>query len=551
MNEAGGHPEHPTGSSPLPSPGLPLEVFGARPDPLDPRVAARWMAILLGLGALARVMRYALRFPLWGDEAALAASLLNRDYLDLLRPLDAGQVCPPLFLWVQLSFVRLLGFTEYSLRLFPLLCGLAALLPFRHLAGRLLKGTAAVVTVGIFAAAYPAIRYSAEAKPYGTDLLVSLGLMTLCVEWLHQRKQLWLWLLVALTPLAILLSYPAVFVAGGVSVAAAWVLWRQGLRRGRVPWVALNLVLAAAFALQWKLTQGSVAPAALQNMQDYWKGSFPPLGSPLRLPGWLLAVHTGEMMSFPVGGKNGASVTTFFLCLAGIVLLCRRRQTALLALCLVPPALNLAAAALHRYPYGESVRLAMHLGPVICLLAGLGATGCLSWAAVRRPRGRGPVVVLLTLLALLPAGSAVRDLLWPQKSTNDRRARDFARWFWVARAFDGEVVCVKTDLGRNFQGPGALEGEEAIYLCNQRIYSPRHARGEPPAWDRLSASRPLRCVRFTVTGGPSDDAAFQRWLADMETRYRLVSRQPYPFPVFHGRHDPKVNYLEVFEFIPR
>src|SRR5262245_48251701 len=70
--------------------------------------------IFVALGILMRVLRYLLRFPLWSDEAALAANLLDRDYLDLLRPLDYQQVAPPLFMWIELWITQQLGFHEWS-----------------------------------------------------------------------------------------------------------------------------------------------------------------------------------------------------------------------------------------------------------------------------------------------------------------------------------------------------------------------------------------------------------------------------------------------------
>src|SRR2546428_764329 len=97
-------------------------------EPLDvplPDCSPQWQRRLaqvtwafVALGVISRVWRYALRFPLWGDECYVAVNFLERGYLDLLRPLDYGQVCPLLFLWIELSVVKLCGFTEWSLRLF-------------------------------------------------------------------------------------------------------------------------------------------------------------------------------------------------------------------------------------------------------------------------------------------------------------------------------------------------------------------------------------------------------------------------------------------------
>ncbi|MCR4415184.1 MAG: glycosyltransferase family 39 protein, partial [Thermoguttaceae bacterium] len=215
-------------------------------DVLDRRQANRWIAGLIALGIAVRLVRFALRFPLWYDEAALSANFLDRGYLDFLRPLECGQAAPILFLWVQTTLVRLLGFTEYSLRLFSLATGIASLLVFRRLAGRLLEGSALVLAVGILAVSYPAIRYSAEGKPYGSDLFVSVVLLALAVEWMARPERTGLlWGLAAVAPWCIGLSFPAAFVGGGVSLATGWVLWRTGSRRGWAPWAVYNLRLIA------------------------------------------------------------------------------------------------------------------------------------------------------------------------------------------------------------------------------------------------------------------------------------------------------------------
>ena len=170
-----------------------------------------------------------LRFPLWEDEAFLSANFLHGGFRELTGPLDYYQVCPLGFLWVQRAVVGLLGFNEYTLRLVPLVCGLASLFLFRRLAGRLLRGTALVLAVAIFSVSYPCIRYSVEAKQYGVELFVTLVLLTLTVEWWRRPDQTrWLWALAAAAPVAAWLCYPAVFVGGTISLFVGWMLWRGG-----------------------------------------------------------------------------------------------------------------------------------------------------------------------------------------------------------------------------------------------------------------------------------------------------------------------------------
>ena len=344
-----------------------------------------WIAVFLILGALARLVRYALCFPLWSDEAFLAASFIDRGYLDMFRPLEYHQVCPLGFLWAELTAVKLFGFCEYSLRLFPLVCSLGSLLVFRHMAGRLFSGAALVLAVGIFSLDYPGIRYAAEAKPYGCDLLVSLAMLALLVQWWQQPERTrWLWALAAAAPLAIGFSYPAVFMAGGISLAAAWVFWSNG-GAGAAGLGGLQPGRGREFRRRLFLVYPGPKCGAGDDAQILERdGLIPALGFGGEVLAWLAATHTGEMLAHPVGGPHSASILTFLCCTAALVWLCRRRQLVLPLICAAALALNFAAAALHRFPYAGHVRMAMYLTPLVCLLAGLG----LVVLAARLPRRR-------------------------------------------------------------------------------------------------------------------------------------------------------------------
>ncbi|HVX64473.1 MAG TPA: hypothetical protein VHC19_27870 [Pirellulales bacterium] len=508
----------------------------------------------LALGIAARAVRFLLRFPLWEDECFLAVNFIDSSYLDLLKPLNYHQVAPLAFLWIELSAVKLFGFSEWSLRLWPFACSIGGLLLFRHLAGRLLRGLPLVLAVAVFAMAYAGVRYAAEAKPYGPDQFVALALLTLAVEWRRRPQQRrWLWLLAAVTPVALALSYPALFVAGGLSLFIAYELWRSGDRRGWMAWAAYNLVLLSSFGLLFHLAARNQTAAELGYMQNYWKDNLPSL-SPLRFAGWLIVTHASELMSFPVGGERGASTLTFLVWVSGLVALYRGRRWSLLLICLAPAALNIVAAAMGRYPYGGHVKFAQYLAPGICMVVGAGAAALLERHELRTGRGRKALAIALGVLCLVPLGTMTRDFLNPYKSKTDARYRDFARWFWFNMEFEGEVACLKTDLNQNF-APGTFHdlGWSAMYLCNQKIYSPRHARHEPLHLDKVSQQHPLRCVQFKAQVYKYDQAAFERWLNSMQQRYDLVARDSYPFPCFdqRGRNLLCLDQVDVFKFVPK
>jgi hypothetical protein len=534
----------------------PLDPFPAAAECLTPRRIAHLAWAFLLLGIVARLIRYLLCFPLWPDESYLACNYLDRGYLDLLKPLNFIQVAPLGYLWVQKTVLLVCGFSEYSLRLYSLLCGIGGLFVFRHLAGRLLQGVAFLLAVGVFAVSYPLVRYSAEAKPYCSDMLVSLVLLALAVEWLRSgRASRWWWALIVAMPLAVLLSYPAVFVAGAISLVMAAEICRHGSWPQWLRWGALGAALCGGLALSFGCCAIHQMHVSGPQQRENFASAFPPLSSPRDLAVFLWVNHTGETVPYPIGEKHGASLLTTICCATALVLLVRRRRLALAALLSVPLALHFVAAALHAYPYGYHARFFLYLGSVFCLLMGLGGAALLSLLRCRRWSAAAPVTVALVLLAAIAVGTSVRDFFKPYKDKSFLRDRDFARWFWPEKAFGAELLCLQYDFHRRFYAPAEGDDLASIHFCNQRIYWRRSWAPEPSdAWrQRISKTHPLRCVRLNpIITTPGDEAAFRRWLAWMQFAYeiQLVGWQAYPISFWRNDELLSIDQVEVLEFVP-
>jgi hypothetical protein len=93
---------------------------------------------------------------------------------------------------------------------------------------------------------------------------------------------------------------------------------------------------------------------------------------------------------------------------------------------LAPALPTFVAAALHRYPYGDSVRVSIHLAPGICVFAGLGAAALLD--RISDPRFRATILGLaLVGLACIPVVGGVRDVMWPYKAPEEAAGRTAMR----------------------------------------------------------------------------------------------------------------------------
>ncbi|MFQ5807116.1 MAG: ArnT family glycosyltransferase, partial [Phycisphaerae bacterium] len=285
-----------------------------------------------------------------------------------------GQIVPLGFMWANLAISRLLGVSEWALRLLPFAAGMVAVPLFWRFATTVLRRRAAFLAVGMLAAAYYSVRHANEVKPYSTDLLVSLALLMLAWKVYGRPRSTGRWIaLVILAGLSVWCSYPAVFVAGGVGLLLVTLLIREKFRPGLMAgWVAYALVLSASFSSMYLVYARPHAEYASRLSEiNMWAKTFPPILEFWKFLAWLAYIHTGRMFAYPIGGANGASIVTFVLVMIGSVHLWRRERPLLLLL-LSPLALTFVAACLHLYPYGGSARTTQYLAPAFCLLAGLG-----------------------------------------------------------------------------------------------------------------------------------------------------------------------------------
>jgi hypothetical protein len=521
-----------------PAPAPQKAGAGVRDRAVRARRLRRLGLALLALGVACRLLRYALRFPYWGDEAFLCVNFLDRDYLGLTRQLECFQVAPVLFLWGELTALRLLGSSEWALRLLPLAAGLASLGLMWRLARISLGLRTAVLAVGLLAVSRWPVTMCTSVKPYSLDLFFSLTLLLGAVQYLRNPQRVgWLALLTLVVPVALLSSYPAVFVAGGVGLVLLPAAWRGG--RGARGWFIAYLLLTAgtfvgAYLLVGLSQLDPEAGSVRQYMQAYWKHGFPPAGV-WPFAAWLARVNAGRLMAYPTGDARGGSTLTLLVFLLGTGVLAARQRWSFLGLCLLPFALNFVAAALHRYPYGGCCRISQHLAPAVCLLAAAGLSRLIDYAT-RSVAGRlRGVYVCCAALALFGLGQAVADIARPYRDAEALWALKVSRLLQNHGAGDAVVIAnrrgdveslLRWHLGRpglEYRWGGRVDWEELergggdlwyVRIASGTGPAPREDVGETPAFpSRPGWSRAEHAV-YTLTP----------WSADQPYRRCEVSR---------------------------
>jgi hypothetical protein len=217
-----------------------------------------------------------------------------------------------------------------------------------------------------------------------------------------------------------------VFVSGGVLLVFCTMPWRDGSRNILPKAFFSGVVVAASFAAMYGLVgKGQAEVGAWLVTLPTWSFTFPPLAKPWLLPFWFLDVHTGNMFAYPNGGNNGGSLITTLLFLGGICALWSRHRFTVLLL-LSPLPLMFIAAALRAYPYGGSARVAMHVAPAICLLAGSGLVAVVG--RFSNPRNSLRIMYsIYTLFSLAIAVAIAVDIVRPFKSEADLRDRQIVQ----------------------------------------------------------------------------------------------------------------------------
>lgn len=321
------------------------------------------LALIIAAGIALRLFIYLQNRNLIIDEANVARNVFERGYTALLQPLDYAQYAPPLFLWIVKSCSVLLGFSEFSLKLFPLLTGIASLFLFNKFLKKILPWRITWYPLLMLSAGYMFLRYSTELKQYMPDVFVTISLLLLAVS-TDVRKQSALSFIgqyIVAGSMAILLSMPSVFILTGVCLYLL-AICVQSRQYKKILLIAVPAVVwAAQFLLYYIfILQPQASSPYLQNFHaPYFLTA--DLQHNLSLLQGLLSV---------AGGHTAIAIYTHLALLLISVVALFRKNIPLLVLLFTPLCLLICAAALHQFSLLD--RVSLFIMPVILTLIGYG-----------------------------------------------------------------------------------------------------------------------------------------------------------------------------------
>jgi hypothetical protein len=384
----------------------------------------QWGFMLLAVLTLA--YQYSINRSLWLDEASLAINIQQRSGGELFQPLDHNQAAPVGFLLVTDWITTVLGISEYTLRLYPLLMGLATLLLF-YWVGKQIQPHALLLGLALLATSSIHIRYATEFKQYITDGTFALLLTGLALQIVSNPSRRSIMLLAVTGGVAVWFSHPAIFVLAGVGT----VLLVDSLRRRdwqtTIMLVAMGAVQAVSFLCVYLLFYQSVTHSTeiAAMMNRYWQDEF------LRFSVESFVRLFLEIFVW-VGGFN---IVLLVLSIFGFIIGVRQVNSLQLALLLSPLVFMALASMLELYPASD--RFLLFILPSIILVTSLGW-----WSALEnilQAHRRVGWAMLVLLLALI-----VVRLDIPQYKME---ARDAFQWIQTFSPSD-DVVLATSRMGR-------------------------------------------------------------------------------------------------------
>ena len=381
----------------LAAPSLPLPLLTASvPWPVVARIAA-WAIIVLG--ALVRIREFVFARSLWIDEASAAISIASRDFAGLTKPLENSQTAPIGYIMLTEVSDVLFGPGEMSLRLLPLICGIATLVLFYQLLRRLLQPAEGLVALALAALLNSMVYFSNEFKPYGVDAAATCALV-LCAVTIAQHRPTWprIALFTGVACLSVWVSFTATFIVAAVGIPLITLYWLRGQRSDSIRVAMACGIAAVNFAANYLLFMKQLTGNPL--MERVWSHLFmsiPPS------PHWLV----GRFVDFFTD-----PFTATFAGLAAAMLLLGvlwhwRHNRPVLAIALLPVLFTLIASSLHLYPAGTRVLL---FGMPLALLL---VAGGLRFLLDLHHDGRMIFAVVAALLLLHPCVERVEAIKAP------------------------------------------------------------------------------------------------------------------------------------------
>lgn len=407
-----------------------------------------WYSILLYLiillGILLRLKGLNYNPSMWHDECALGWNIKFKGYLDYFGLLRYMQMAPPLFMIMTKLTVKMLGISDYNLRLIPFLFSCMSFIAFYFLAKKTLTVKSSVFwALFLFAINEKLINFSFEFKPYSSDVFFAitclLFFLNLNIEKLTNKKTLFYGILLAIIPW---FSFTSVFVilGGFVDLIIKKGKWKKGKENtvehethnklfSYSSFQLFNLYAPTIISLLVYLKIYLFANYTGTNMILYWQNKFLTL-NPLTFLS-LLAENL-KYFFFPV---KYVLFTLILLVWGGVIFY--KEKLEFFSICVISFVLVLLASLLHIYPF--SGRLVLFLIPIFLLFL-VKPLDTISFDK----KIRLFIILMLTLFTFGPQMVKINDFIYSSDISKGENPRELMQ-FMVENLKPTDIIFINRD----------------------------------------------------------------------------------------------------------
>jgi hypothetical protein len=288
---------------------------------------------------------------LWLDEAWVANSISAPSLDGMFYYPEWLQTTPPLFLLAARGAVGLLGLSNVSLRIVPLIFALLAVATFLLVARNVVSPSIAILAGALLVFSPAAIEYAHSSKQYSGELLATTLILAAAIAYLRSPSRRRYYWLTATMVLALPLAYSSVFLLPGVIIAV--------YRGNRRPALLVGLTAGVLALLYIFFIRPNYSP----DLHRFWEIDAEAGISPGLVAAIVFVILAAGRVAFSLMTKrSGWRVWTQILC--------------------VLPCLLLAGASvLGWYPLSDRMRL--FVLPCFLLLVAINLEDLLNWMAPR------------------------------------------------------------------------------------------------------------------------------------------------------------------------
>jgi len=325
------------------------------------------IAVIIGVGGLTAILQFLSNRDMLMDESWLALNILDRNFIELLRPLDYNQAGPPLFLWAEKLFSILIPNSAMGFRFFPLLSFVVSLLFLNKLIIRIIPNSfVRIIIVALFSFNNMLLIYgSTQGKQYMSDVMTLLILFYLTVKEYSSNKNRYNTLMIV-GSLSILMSNVAPVILLTIGLYIFFSEFIELRSKTIVPWTVVFGVWAVVFGVYYYFF---VANHPLHDfMLRYWAGTFMPLNSSSDF--WLFCLDRAYFLSGCFISNKIPLHFTVLVPIVGIASMIVKKQYGLLILSLSPVVIHLALSAFRLYPF--EARMLLYSFPCIIIIVSYG-----------------------------------------------------------------------------------------------------------------------------------------------------------------------------------